>query len=793
MISTYPKDIYESLEFDKILALLKEAVLSDVALRRVEQLSILTDKKKIQHLLDETEQYKRAMEDDKDLPMSIFYSVEEDLPLLRKENYVLPIESIQRIYRLIHIAKELMAHFSNPVCQNEYNLLHAIVAQIDIDPSLLKSIDSVLDDDGNVRPDASPELLRISKDIRSKERELDKVFADALKSASSNGYLAETSESLRNGRRVLTVASEHKRKINGVIHDESATGKTVYLEPNEVMPINNAIFNLYTERKKEIYKVLQRLCNELRPYADSIQVIETVLTRLDIIRAKARVAQLMGAQKPVLQGGPHLGLKQAYNPILYLKNKQIDKQTVSFDLDLHGANRIIIISGPNAGGKSVTMKTVGLLQMMIQFGMLVPAHENSKFGVFKKIYADIGDQQSVEDDLSTYSSRLKNMKYFIEKADKNTLVIIDEFGSGTDPKIGGSIAEAILRELNYKQCYGVITTHYSNLKYYAFKAKGLLNGSMEFDQAKLSPTYQLIVGKPGSSFAFEIAEKIGLNGKVLKYARHKTGKNEKAIEELLTNLQSEKKEVEDKLEKLMAKEEKLDKMVKAYDQLHKELEFRRKKLKLEKREHKLVSTSHDNRKIDELIKELQKEKDLEKAKAKAKEIKAIQSQARDDIAAINEDIYGNNLGEVQNIKKGDHVKMRSGDAEGEVLEIDKKTAIVQMGILKLTVPLHELQIIGEPIKTYKKSVRTDIVNDGSRFESKIDIRGYKKSDAEDAIQRFLDHALISNVSHLKVIHGVGNGVLSKLLRKMASEYPDIKKLHHPEEEYGGAGVTIIEF
>lgn len=792
MISTYPKDIYESLEFNKVVSLLRSKVLSQPAFDELNEIPVYTDIDTITRLIDEVDQYKKSIENDQIIPLSVFESLKTYIPLLKKQNYVLSVEAIKAIYQIIYIARELKQHFKREAIQKKYHLIHDIVAGFDIDPRLLVEIDRVLDNDGEVKPDASPELLRISRQIKSEERSLDKAFSESLTRYKQKGYLGDSAESIKNGRRVLTVSSEHKRKIDGVVHDESDTGKTVFIEPGNTMVINNTIFNLYTERKKEIYKILKELCNKLRPHADELTIVEDALVRLDIIRAKTLLAISMKAERPELVDSPHIAYKNAVNPILYLKNKEIEKETVPFTLELYPPNRIIVISGPNAGGKSVTMKTVGVLQLMLQAGMLVSADANSKFGVFSKIFADIGDQQSLEDDLSTYSGRLKNMKHFLEGADSATLIIIDEFGSGTDPKIGGAIAEAILRELNFKKCYGIITTHYSNLKYFAFKTKGLVNGSMEFDKSKLDPTYQLVVGKPGSSFAFEIAQKIGLSPKMLNYAKHKTGKNEKAIDELLTNLQSEKKEVETKLLKLMSKEEKLDKLVNNYEGLHRELEFRRKKLKLEKKEHELALTNQHVQKIEDVVKELRKEKKLEEAEQKAKEIKANRKKTHEDINQLNSDIYGQQLGEVGEINVGDQVKMIKGDSRGEVLSVNKKTAVVQMGILKLTVPLHELTVVNKPLKTFKKSVNTDLVSSG-HFESKLDLRGYKKKDAQDFLQEFLDKALIHNAQQLKIIHGVGNGVLSRLVRAKVKEYRDIKNVYHPEEAYGGTGVTIIEF
>lgn len=352
--------------------------------------------------------------------------------------------------------------------------------------------------------------------------------------------MVDTLESLRNGRRVLTVAVEHKRKIPGIIHDESATGKTVYIEPEKVISINHEVYNLYAERRHEIYKILRALCAFIRPYADALLVVQHTLVKLDTIRAKAKFAYRFNAKKPYLNSKSAFGLKTAFNPVLVVKNEATSSPVIPFDLELFGNNRILVLSGPNAGGKSVALKSVGLLQLMLQSGMLVTADENSKMGIFTKIFVDIGDQQSLEDDLSTYSSHLRNMRITTEEADPHTLILIDEFGSGTDPKIGGAIAEAILNDLNHKKVFGVITTHYSNLKYFAFKAHGLVNGSMEFDKNHLIPTFRMHIGKPGSSFAFEIAEKTGLDARIVSYAQHKTGKNEKAIDEMLITLMSEK-------------------------------------------------------------------------------------------------------------------------------------------------------------------------------------------------------------------------------------------------------------
>ncbi|MBK8885991.1 MAG: endonuclease MutS2 [Saprospiraceae bacterium] len=609
----YPKDIKDKLEFNKIIDYISAECLSDMGRDYFAQIEILTDLVRIERLIDETDEYKKAIERGEHLPLYAFESISSDVELLRKEGYVLDIDSIRNIYRIVSMGLEISKYFADAEKVKFNPLIHEIVSNIIIDKALITEIDRVLDEEGDVRPNASEELMRISKSIRSKERELEKVFNEQLESFKSRGFLVDTLESLRNGRRVLTVAVEHKRKIPGIIHDESATGKTVYIEPEKVISINHEVYNLYAERRHEIYKILRALCAFIRPYADALLVVQHTLVKLDTIRAKAKFAYRFNAKKPYLNAKSAFGLKTAFNPVLVVKNEATSSPVIPFDLELFGNNRILVLSGPNAGGKSVALKSVGLLQLMLQSGMLVTADENSKMGIFTKIFVDIGDQQSLEDDLSTYSSHLRNMRITTEEADPNTLILIDEFGSGTDPKIGGAIAEAILNDLNHKKVFGVITTHYSNLKYFAFKAHGLVNGSMEFDKNHLIPTFRMHIGKPGSSFAFEIAEKTGLDARIVSYAQHKTGKNEKAIDEMLITLMSEKKEYEEKLASLLDKQDRLDKLIGSYEHLNADLEIKRKKIKLQAKEQAAIKVMDQHAEMQKIIKEIKHSKDEEKA------------------------------------------------------------------------------------------------------------------------------------------------------------------------------------
>ncbi len=789
----YPKDIKEKLEFSKIIEFVSVECLSEMGKEYFRNITILDNIADIDRLINETDEYKKAIERGEHIPISTFESITHDIELVRKEGYVLDIESIRNIYKIVTIGIDLVTFFSDVEKVNFNPLLHGIVSNIIVDRALINEIDRVLDEEGEVRPNASEELMRISKAIKSKERELDRVFNDVLEQMKNKGFLVDTLESLRNGRRVLTVAVEHKRKISGIIHDESSTGKTVYIEPEHVVALNHDVYNLYAERRHEIYKILRTLCAFIRPYADALLVIQHTLIKIDTIRAKARFAYRLNAKKPYIQAKPTFGFKTAYNPVLIVKNEATSAPVIPFDLELHGNNRILVLSGPNAGGKSVALKSVGLLQLMLQAGFLVTADENSKFGIFKKLFVDIGDQQSLEDDLSTYSSHLKNMRITTEEADRDTLVLIDEFGSGTDPKIGGSIAEAILNNLNHKKVFGVITTHYSNLKFFAFKAHGIVNGSMEFDKVHLLPTFRMHIGKPGSSFAYEIAEKIGLNPDIVSYAQKKTGKNEKAIDDMLISLMSEQKEYETKLASLIEKQDRLDKLIQTYESMNSDLEIRRKKIKLQVKESQAINVMDQNKEMQKILKEIRHSKDEEKALQASISLKKQQEEAIREVEALKMEVFAKEIStSTEKLKVGSFARMRNGTSTGEILSIDKNMAEIQMGFIKLKVPLIELVGIKEPIDLKKKSVQTSIDRYTSN-DTKIDIREYTKSDALQMLQNFMDKALLNNVHELKIIHGIGTGVMKNEVRKLLKQYKDIKEIWHPEPEQGGLGVTWVRF
>lgn len=801
MIQLEPSDVFQKLEFDKILELVEAECYGDLGKLAVADIYPETDRTSILQKLKQVEEYQRTLGNDP-FPLGKYDDLSNDLKMLEIEDYVLPIEGMQRINTILRLTQSIFRYFEKDR-QEVYPSLYDLIRPLTFDPKLIAEIDNVIDEEGNVKEDASPRLLKIKRSIGAKVKELEKQFRSIITKYRMKGWLSDTVESFRNSRRVLSVPAEHKRKIRGIIHDESTTGRTAFIEPEDIIEINNDIFELEVEERREIYKILKELSAVLRPYVPAIQDFQDLLVSLDIIQAKARLSYRIDGKLPVIKNKPHLAIKTGYHPLLLLKNQQQNKEVVPFDLILFQGTRILMLSGPNAGGKSITLKSVGLLQLMLQSGMLVPVDAISEMGIFNDFFADIGDQQSIEDDLSTYSSRLKNMRMFLEKATSKSLILIDEFGSGTDPTIGGAIAEAILKELNNKRSHAIITTHYSNLKIFAHKTKGIVNGSMTFDKDSLMPTYELRVGKPGSSYAFEIAYKSGLAKEVLDYAKNRVGRNEKAVDQLLVDLQKEKQELEVQLEQSKAKAKALERLMNNYDYLHRDMEYRRKKQKLELKEQKLQKTAHDNKALEKLVRELKENEKLsekqkvEAAKKLAAKVREEKQKITEEVVALKEEIYyqptttkKSKLNEA--LKVGDYVKLKTGSATGIVEAINKGKAVVKMGIMHMTVPIRDIMGAKEPLEiNSKKGIQLDTTEASAKFESELDLRGMRYEESISVLQNFLDQALITSVTSVRIIHGKGTGSLRRGVHKKLKEYKDIT-YHHPKPESGGDGVTIVE-
>lgn len=719
-----------------------------------------------------------------------YEALDQDLFLLSKNGYVLEIESIHRFLTILQNYQGFFNYFTKGK-KSDYQHLYNLGYIENYSDDTIKKILKVFDDEGNVRPDASPELTKIHKRIESTKREVDKQFNELLLKYKKGNLLADTEESLRNGRRVLVLPVENKRKIQGVIHDQSATGKTVYMEPQGLMLLNNDLYSLQNDLRAEIYRVLKSLSDDLRGDRWLIESCYKKIALLDSVRAKGIFSSKIEGVLPELVERPVLSLKNVRHPLLLLQEKESGQKTIAFDVDLRGDNRLLLISGPNAGGKSVTLKAVGLIHLMLYHGLLVPISEESKMGLFDNIFTDIGDQQSIDEGLSTYSSHLHNLKIILDKANARTLVLLDEIGSGTDPKLGGAIAEGIIKGLIVKKCIGIITTHYSELKVFAFRQSGIINGAMLFDKEHLKPTYRLKVGKPGSSYAFEVAKKVGLDERAIRYARRKVGKKENQVEDLLVDLQEGKAILDEQLAWIEDEKKKLDKLIKNYEILSKDFQVKKKKLKIRAKEIELKKANDESVELQGLISKLEKEKNLEKARKRKEEILVKRSAESSDIVALKKEILDEKRTD-EKIFAGDYVRMIDGDMSGEVISIKGEKAIVLFGLMQMEVNLGDITLANEHLKVnQQKHINIKGVAFQANFSPKLDIRGYKLDDADKTLEVFFDKAILNNMRTLEIIHGKGKGTLRKLVISKMKEFKDLKSYYHAEDEYGGDGVTFI--
>ncbi|MFP4042819.1 MAG: endonuclease MutS2, partial [Bacteroidales bacterium] len=620
---------------------------------------------------------------------------------------------------------------------------------------------------------------------------------------------------------VIPVDAGNKRKINGLIQDESASGQTVYIEPSEIVELNNAIRELYYSEKREIIKILTNLADDIRPYLDDLFIANDFLGTIDFIRAKAFYAREINGVKPAIVNQPHIRWTDAIHPVLYLNYKSENKKVVPLSITLDNKSRIVVISGPNAGGKSVCLKTVGLLQYMLQCGLLIPIKHGSEAGIFRKIFINIGDDQSIENDLSTYSSHLLNMKNFLKYADNNSLILIDEFGAGTEPILGGAIAESILDELNKKRVMGAITTHYANLKHFASEAEGIENGAMLFDTKDMKPLYRLTIGEPGSSFAFEIAKKIGLPRNVLQEASEKVGKQHIDYDKNLKDIIRDKRYWEQKREAIKAKEKKIESLLDKYSSELNEAKEIKKKIKEEAKQEAQQLLSDVNKKIENTIKQI-KESQAEKEKTKEarKHLEKFKEEALkekpgkldkkiDKIQKEQEKVKEKNQKrreessrkeeKTTQVKKGDKVRLKGRDSVGEVIDINEKSVLIAFGNIMTTMPHDQIQKISE--QEYQKETKVSSANVnqnynlGKRkmeFYPELDIRGKRADEALQMVRDFIDEAIVLNSNQVKILHGKGNGILRQLVREYLNSADMVKQFRDEHVEYGGSGITVVD-
>ena len=793
-IKTLPEDFLEKVEFDRVVALQVAEALGPGGRALCAEPAFYTEAGRVADRLELANDMLRSLGAEEAPPLRPYDDLAHALRMLELENYTMSLEELVQINLLLRDQLAAYRHFEDVERKDRYGRLAREVLSVAPAPELNAAIDKIVDDDGNIRPDASPELARLRRGQQTVQREIDDKFRGLVQRYRERDLLSDTVESFRNGRRVLSVPASNKRKIRGIIHDESSTGQTAYIEPEEVIPLNNDLFDLRAEEKREIARLLRELSATLRPALPQLKAFEDARSALDCLRAQAVIARRLAANRPEVQQAPTLHMLEARHPLLYLKFEKEGRRVVPFDLRLDHPNRMLLLSGPNAGGKSIMLKGAGLLQTMVQCGMLVPCSPESHFGMFDTLCADIGDQQSLEDDLSTYSSHLRNMRGFLRVAGPTTFVLIDEFGSGTDPNLGGAIAESILKRLNKAQCWGVITTHYGNLKAFVFKQRGLLNGAMIFDVDTLAPTYELRVGKPGSSYAFEVATKAGIDAKILAYAKTRVRGSEHEVDALLVNLEREKGRAETLAGELERERSKLNRLSGTYARMQKDLEVQRKTFKLESEERALQAEARHQKELEGAMRKMREAERSEEAKKLVLAQREQRREREEKVQDLREEL--NEVGQKsavlkRDLRPGDHVKLRRGGSAGVVESIDKGRAVVKMGALRMTANLRDLEGIQEQLDIRRSpSVKKSLREIAGGFKPELDVRGFRREEVLNLVQDFVDRGMIENAAELKILHGKGNGTLRRTVREKLKEYREVQA-RHPAAEEGGDGVTLV--
>ena len=811
----YPPSLEYKLGFDTIRQHLKDACISPLGQDYVEKIRFTDNLQLIDKLLRQTDEFRQIVQFEPDFPSSNYIDVRPHLSRARVEGLALTEAELYDLKLALRTVQDCLRFLVKPIQRfpagtgreqtNAFPLLRELAGPIGVNKGLTDALDRVLDDRGLVRDTASPELATIRRRIISEQANLRKRLDSILRNARQNGWIPDDLNlTIRGGRLVIPIAAEHKRKIKGFVHDESQTGQTVFLEPAEVFDANNEIRELEYEERREIYRILLALTDQVRPHLDDLKRAVNFLAQIDFIRAKAKLAIQLDAILPVkLHDRPLVNWTNARHPLLHLSFKKQQKSVVPLGVRLDEKARILIISGPNAGGKSVALKTIGLVQYMLQCGLLVPVADFSEMGVFQNLFIDIGDEQSLENDLSTYSSHLTAMKQFVIGANKKTLFLIDEFGTGTEPGLGGAIAESILEDLNKSGAFGVINTHYTNLKVFADKTLGLVNGAMRFDGEHLEPLYELEIGRPGSSFAFEIAQKIGLPKGIIDRAKEKLGNQQVNFEKLLKELDIEKRVFSEKNLDISINQRKVAQQLAEYTALKTRLDNEQKQLLNDAKQKAKALVLEANQRIENTIREIKEHKaERESTKQVRQELERFEQKALIPEAVVTEkpkpaeDEFAAASGA---IGVDSYVRIQGQNAIGQVMSMRGKDAEVRIGDLKTTVKLNRLEKVSKKIFAAANDTRddrprtqgVDMNEKMQNFSFNLDIRGRRGEEALGEVDRFVDDALMLGYPELRIIHGKGDGILRTLVRNHLRSYKQVGAMHDEDVDRGGAGVTIV--
>jgi len=816
----YPENFESKIGFDKIRQLLTARCLSPLGEEKVEDMTFSSDYAFITESLSQTEEFIRITQEEDDFPTNYFLDVRPSLRNIKVEGTWIDESALFDLRRSLQTIRDIVSFLKKEDGENTpYPHLYTLAGEVVVFPQLISKIDNILDKFGRIKDNASPELNRIRKDMAHIAGGISKSLNAILRLAQSEGLVEkDVTPTMRDGRLVIPVAPAFKRKIKGIVHDESASGKTVFIEPAEVVEANNRIRELESEERREIIKILIAFSDILRPLVPEILQSYEFLAMIDFIRAKATFSIELNAIRPSIEDKQLIRWYRAKHPLLFLSHRKQNKQIVPLDIELEEDNRLLIISGPNAGGKSVCLKTVGLLQYMVQCGLPIPLDENSKVGIFDRIFIDIGDEQSIENDLSTYSSHLTNMKFFVRNCDKKTILLIDEFGGGTEPQIGGAIAESLLKRFNERGAFGVITTHYQNLKHFANENKGVINGAMLYDRHLMQPLFTLSIGNPGSSFAIEIARKIGLPEDVIADASEIVGSDYINMDKYLQDIVRDRRYWETKRQSIRQKEKRLEEVTETYETDLLAVEKQRKEIIRQAKADAERIMSEANARIENTIRTI-RESQADKEKTK----QARQALSEFKSVLDNEDNFSDDKitrkiqklkdkeknkkqkdkvsekPKVQTIAIGDNVRIKGQTSIGQVLDIQRGSATVAFGMIKSTAKLDTLEYVSKnQVKRDSKStlvsaaVSDDMREKKLNFKQDIDVRGMRGDEALQAVMYFIDDAILVGVSRVRILHGTGTGALRQIIRDYLRTVPGVHNYQDEHVQFGGTGITVVD-
>lgn len=838
----YPSNFENKIQFSEIRSLLKGYCLCQLGKDKVDEMAFSGDVAVINTMLRQTREFRRLQEESDDFPLQFFFDMRESVKRIRLEGTHLEENEIFDLRRSLETIAAIVRFLDRGSDEGvyDYPTLHELTEGVLTFPEILRRIDQILDKYGKVKDSASPALADIRMQLHKAEGSVSRTLYSILRAAQSEGLVdKDVTPTVRDGRLVVPIAPGLKRKIKGIVHDESSTGKTVFVEPTEVVEANNRIRELEAEERREVVRILVDFTKLVRPYVNEIIYAYLLLAEIDFIRARAEFAALVGGIEPEVQAAPVIDWISSRHPLLWLALKKQDKPVVPLDITLTRDRHILIISGPNAGGKSVCLKTVGLLQYMLQCGLSVPMSERSTVGVFKNLMIDIGDEQSIENDLSTYSSHLLNMKNMMRQANDGTLLLIDEFGTGTEPQIGGAMAEAVLNQFVKKQAWGVITTHYQNLKHYADSHDGIANGAMLYDRHEMRPLFQLAIGQPGSSFAIEIARKTGIPEEVIKEASEMVGSDYIQSDKYLQDIVRDKRYWENKRQNVHQREKELERTVARYEKEIADLEQSRKDILRKAKEQAEELLKESNKKIENAIREIRESQaEKEETKRIREELNEFKAGVSEIDAKANDDLIAKKIRQIQerkerhkkhkdekaererqaaaklreaaskaakkegrNLEVGDSVKIKGLSTVGKIESMDGKNATVIFGGMRTKMPASRLEYVDmaeakkedvAPVFNVSRETRETIDNRKLNFHQDLDVRGMRGDEALNAVMYFIDDACLVGMSRVRILHGKGNGILRQLIRQYLATVPSVTSFRDEHVQFGGAGITVAD-